>query len=82
MCALSIKVPIRKKSGNLFNIPRICDYRYFPIFQKCFSEWIQEIEKVNCCLEEFLYIISLFTSSPSLKNVKGLKKKCPGFYYF
>ena len=23
MCALSIKVPIRKKSGNLFNDPRI-----------------------------------------------------------
>ena len=24
MCVLSIKVPIRKKSGNLFNDPRIC----------------------------------------------------------
>ena len=23
MCVLSIKVPIRKKSGNLFNDPRI-----------------------------------------------------------
>ena len=26
MCVLSIKVPIRKKSGNLFNEPRICMY--------------------------------------------------------
>ena len=25
MCVLSIKVPIRKKSGNLFNDPRITD---------------------------------------------------------
>ena len=25
MCVLSIKVPIRKKSGNLFNDPRIKD---------------------------------------------------------
>ena len=24
MCVLSIKVPIRKKSGNLFNVPCIC----------------------------------------------------------
>ena len=24
MCVLSIKVPIRKKSGNLSNDPRIC----------------------------------------------------------
>ena len=24
MCVLSIKVPIRKKSGNLFNDPRTC----------------------------------------------------------
>ena len=26
MCVLSIKVPIRKKSGNLFNDPRIYEY--------------------------------------------------------
>ena len=25
MCVLAIKVPIRKKSGNLFNDPRIID---------------------------------------------------------
>ena len=29
MCVLSIKVPIRKKSGNLFNDPRICDFKTF-----------------------------------------------------
>ena len=28
MCVLSIKVPIRKKSGNLFNDPRIYIYIY------------------------------------------------------
>ena len=27
MCVLSIKVPIRKKSGNLFNDPRIYIYK-------------------------------------------------------
>ena len=28
MCVLSIKVPIRKKSGNLFNDPRVYIYIY------------------------------------------------------
>ena len=28
MCVLSIKVPIRKKSGNVFNDPRIYIYIY------------------------------------------------------
>ena len=28
MCVLSIKVPIRKKSGNLFNDPRVYVYIY------------------------------------------------------
>ena len=27
MCVLSIKVPIRKKSGNLFNDPHISDVK-------------------------------------------------------
>ena len=31
MCVLSIKVPIRKKSGNLFNDPRIYIYIYIYI---------------------------------------------------
>ena len=31
MCVLSIKVPIRIKSGNLFNDPRICIYIYMHI---------------------------------------------------
>ena len=33
MCVLSIKVPIRKKSGNLFNEPRT--YNFPDIFMKC-----------------------------------------------
>ena len=32
MCVLSIKVPIRKMSGNLFNDPRI-RYKYFSYMQ-------------------------------------------------
>ena len=31
MCVLSIKVPIRKKSGNLFNDPRIYIYIYIMV---------------------------------------------------
>ena len=31
MCVLSIKVPIRKKSGNLFNDPRIMINKYIYI---------------------------------------------------
>ena len=31
MCVLSIKVPIRKKSGNLFNDPHIYIYIYIYI---------------------------------------------------
>ena len=36
MCVLSIKVPIRKKSGNLFNDP--CTQNYFSI-QSCINWW-------------------------------------------
>ena len=32
MCVLSIKVPIRKKSGNLFNDPHIYIYIYIYIY--------------------------------------------------
>ena len=34
MCVLSIKVPIRKKSENLFNDPRIYIYIYIYIYQQ------------------------------------------------
>ena len=34
MCVLSIKVPIRKKSGNLFNDPRVYIYIYIYIFAR------------------------------------------------
>ena len=33
MCVQSIKVPIRKKSGNLFNDPRIYDYTFLISFE-------------------------------------------------
>ena len=32
MCVLSIKVPIRKKSGNLLYAPRVCVYIYIYIY--------------------------------------------------
>ena len=32
MCVLSMKVPIGKKSGNLFNDPRISNKRIFKTF--------------------------------------------------
>ena len=32
MCVLSIKMPIRKKSGNLFNDPRIYIYIYIHVY--------------------------------------------------
>ena len=34
MCVLSIKVPIRKKSGNLFKDPRIYIYIYIIVIYK------------------------------------------------
>ena len=39
MCVLSIKVPIRKKSGNLCNDPRIYIYIYIYIY----ADWILQI---------------------------------------
>ena len=41
MCVLSIKVPIRKKSGNLFNDPRISLCRIF---------LVQSVGSVNCTI--------------------------------
>ena len=38
MCELSIKVPIQKKSGNLFNDPRIYIYIYIYIYLNTTSE--------------------------------------------
>ena len=35
MCVLSIKVPIRKKSGNLFNDPRIYSPYIPPLQERC-----------------------------------------------
>ena len=37
MCVLSINVPIRKKSGNLFNDPRIYIYIYILSSTDCFD---------------------------------------------
>ena len=34
MCVLSIKAPIRKKSGNLFNDPRVYIYIYIYIYMR------------------------------------------------
>ena len=42
MCVLSIKVPIRKKSGNLFNDPRI--YNFFEDFKKSLKQCVLYLE--------------------------------------
>ena len=44
MCVLSIKVPIRKKSGNLFNDPRIYIYA-------CLG-----LQYIFCMPKSFIYI--------------------------
>ena len=49
MCVLSIKVPIRKKSGNLFNDPRICRCFFF-FFVVCTC--LHNINLENVCSAE------------------------------
>ena len=39
MCVLSIKVPIRKKSGNIFNDPRIYIYIYIYMKEPIHKHW-------------------------------------------
>ena len=54
MCVLSIKVPIRKKSGNLFNDPHISIihiYLSIPIFV-----FIDLSIHLNLCLSYFIHI--------------------------
>ena len=52
MCVLSIKVPIRKKSGNLFNDPRIYIYIYIYIYILNISEFFNElILSLLCCVQ-------------------------------
>ena len=49
MCVLSIKVPIRKKSGNLFNDPRMYVYIYIYIY--CH-------EQTNCFVVSQLFSVA------------------------
>ena len=42
MCVLSIKVPIRKKSGNLFDDPRMYIYIYIYIVNSFFRLFLRE----------------------------------------
>ena len=46
MCELSIKVPIRKKSGNLFNDPRILD-NFIKIFLAQPAEAIKYTDRIS-----------------------------------
>ena len=50
MCVLSIKVPILKKSGNLFNDPRIYIYIYIYIYVYVYSfKCVPMVDvKLNC----------------------------------
>ena len=51
MCVLSIKVPIRKKSGNLFNDPRNC---FFDIETVLTLNWIVHKQKLDLCFTNCL----------------------------
>ena len=53
MCVLSIKVPIRNKSGNLFNNLRRTVFEIWTVYL-CFTEWFEtelflDIETVCLC---------------------------------
>ena len=49
MCLLSIKVPIQKKSGNLFNDPRII---FFDICTDISIKW-HVVFKISCLFSLF-----------------------------
>ena len=70
ICVLSIKVPIRKKSGNLFNDSRIYIYIYIYIIYMSHFAWnyadryvqkvINEFYKCNLCYSYiYIYIYSI-----------------------
>ena len=43
MCVLSLKVPIRKKSGNLLNDPRIYIYIYILVHVDCYGQVVDHV---------------------------------------
>ena len=54
MCVLSIKAPIQKKSGNLFNDPRIYIYIYMGyFFEKKQDEFLKDFFSLNVNFELF-----------------------------
>ena len=53
MCVLSIKVLIRKKSGNIFNDPRIYIYIYIYIYSVCLYK--QTILYIYICICIYIY---------------------------
>ena len=70
MCVLSIKVPIRKKSGNLFNDPRM--YTIFFSFLLCVSFLVSQLQKQ----ESNLLATGVFT-----KLGRGPEKIVARFYF-
>ena len=82
MCVLSINVPIRKKSGNLFNDPRInvLEKSLFPfmnsldtiyaIFQQD-NEHISKLTK-NWFKIENTEVLDWLTKSPDLNPIENL----------
>ena len=52
MCVLSIKVPIRKKSGNLFNDPRIYIYIYIYIYD---FKYTKNVERPKVFTDDLLH---------------------------
>ena len=62
MCVLSMKVPIRKKSGNLFNDPRTFDFSFFLSFFRPSVDHFQYQRLLFFLLHYFLFfnIVNMF----------------------
>ena len=67
MCVLSIKVPIRKKSGNLFNDPRI--YIYIYIYSYIYILW--HAQNLRIALSN-AYIVDPFSRSRLVRETLRL----------
>ena len=61
MCVLSIKVPIQKKSGNLFNDPRI--YIYIYISFQLFDNFRTHTQIIHLIWEIYFAYIHIYFSN-------------------
>ena len=82
MCVLSIKVPIRKKSGNLFNDPRICIFSLFLCIYACVYKYASLSLSIYIYICIYIYIYSLCISSvPDIRLCRINNLRCNNFHY-